>query len=323
VIKRLLLLLALFLPASTHLPGSAHAAAWPERPITLVVPFAAGGITDLLARLTAERLTNTFGKPFVVENVVGAAGTLATERVARAKPDGYTLLFATITQITVAPFLNKITYDPIADFKPVAIVATSPFVISVSANFPANNLAEFVAHVKKHQGKLTYGTAGAGSLSHLSSAVFLKRAGLDMVMVPYKGVAPAFNDLLGGNVHMVSATPVELKPFIGTDKLKYLGTSGANRSTVMPDVPAIAETYPGHDIETWNGVVAPSGTPADIIDALAREITAAENDPKFVERLKTLGVDPIRVAKDEFAALIARNMEEWRKRVADMGLQAQ
>jgi tripartite-type tricarboxylate transporter receptor subunit TctC len=289
----------------------------------LVVPFAAGGITDLLARMTAERLSNVFGKPFIVENVVGAAGTLATERVARAKPDGHTLLFATITQIAVAPFMNKIAYDPIGDFKPVAIVATSPFVIAVSADFPADNIEQFVAHVKKHQGKLTYGAAGAGSLSHLSAAVFLKRAGLDMIMVPYKGLAPAFTDLLGGTVHMVSATPVELKPFIGTSKLKFLASSGRTRSTVMPNVPAVAETYPGHDIETWNGVVAPSGTPSDIIDALAREVTAGENDPKFTERLKTLGVDPVRVAKDEFAAVIAKNMADWRKLVSEMGLQSQ
>jgi tripartite-type tricarboxylate transporter receptor subunit TctC len=196
-------------------------------------------------------------------------------------------------------------------------------VISVGAGFPADNLEQFIAHVKKHPGELTYGSAGVGSLSHLSSAAFLKNAGLDMIMVPYKGVAPAFNDLLGGTLHMSSATPVELKPFIGTNKLKFLASSGAKRSTVMPDVPTIAETYPGHDIETWNGVMAPSGTPADIIDALAREIIAAENDPKFIERLKTLGVDPIRVAKDEFAALIAQNMVDWRKRVSDMGLKVQ
>ena len=317
--RLLLLLLALLVPL---LPARVQAA-WPERPVTLIIPFAAGGITDLLARITAERLSDTFGKPFVVENVVGAAGTLATSKAARAKPDGHTLLFVTTTQITVAPFINKIDYDPARDFRPVAIVATSPFVTTVGVDFPADNIETFVAYVKKHPGELTYGTAGAGSLSHLSTAVFLKRAGLDMIMVPYKGVAPAFNDLLAGTVRMVSATPVELKPFIDSGKLKFIASSGARRSELMPRVPAIAEVYPGHDVETWNGIVAPSGTPPDIIDALAQEITMAEDDPGFTARLKTLGVDPVRVAKDAFAAVIARDTEAWRKRVSEMGLQLQ
>jgi tripartite-type tricarboxylate transporter receptor subunit TctC len=316
MLKRLLVVLALLLPSQVH-------AAWPDRPVTLVVPFAAGGITDLLARITAERLSATFKQTFVVENVVGAAGTIATDKVARATPDGYTLLFATITQISVAPFLNKITYDPVRDFKPVAIVATSPFVITVSADFPADNLDQFVAHVKKNPGQLTYGTAGPGSLSHLSAAVFLKRAGIDMIMVPYKGLSPAFNDLLAGTVNMVSATPVELKPFFGTKKLKFIASSGATRSRMMPDVPAIADAYSGHDIETWNGIVAPSGTPQDIIDQLARAIVAANSDPAFIERLKTLGVEPSRVAGEEFKAVISKDMGLWRNRVSEMGLKLQ
>jgi tripartite-type tricarboxylate transporter receptor subunit TctC len=316
-------LLSLLLAAPVSALPAAVQAAWPERPVTLIVPFAAGGITDLLARITAERLSGAFGKPFVIENVVGAAGTLATGKAARAKPDGHTLLFATTTQITVAPLVNKIDYEPARDFKPVAVVATSPFVISVSAAFPADDLAHFVAHVKKQPGRLTYGAAGVGSLSHLSGAVFLHRAGLDMIMVPYKGLSPAFNDLLGGTVDMVMATPVELKPFIAAGKLKFIASSGATRSAVMPDVPTIAESYPGHDIVTWNGIVAPSATPADIIGALMREIAAAENDPEFTGRLKTLGVDPSRLAGDDFTAVIAADTEAWRKRVAEMGIQSQ
>lgn len=320
MIGRLLpLFVAVFLAA---FPGGVEAA-WPQRPVTLIVPFAAGGITDLLARITAERLSGAFSKPFVVENVVGAAGTVATGKAARAIPDGYTLLFVTTTQITVAPFVNRIDYDPARDFKPIAIVATSPFVIAVRPGFPADDLAQFVAYVKQHQGLLTYGTAGAGSLSHLSTAVFLRRAGLDMVMVPYKGVAPAFNDLLSGTVDMVSTTPVELRPFVDTGKLKFIASSGGTRSAAMPSVPAIAESYPGHDIVTWNGIIAPSATPADIIERLTREIAAAQNDAEFTGRLKKLGVDPSRVAGDAFAAVIAKDTEDWRKRVSEMGLQVQ
>jgi tripartite-type tricarboxylate transporter receptor subunit TctC len=317
--RLLALLAALVLPA--FFAGAQ--AAWPQRPVTLIVPFAAGGITDLLARITAERLSGAFGKPFVVENVPGAAGTLATGKAARAMPDGYTLLFVTTTQITVAPFVNRVDYDPARDFKPVAIVATSPFVLAVGASFAADDLAQFVAYVKKRPGLLTYGTAGAGSLTHLSTAVFLRRAGLDMVMVPYKGVAPAFNDLLSGTLDMVAATPVELRPFADTGKLKFIASSGGTRSSAMPGVAAIAESYPGHDIVTWNGIVAPAATPAEVIDGLTRQIAAAQDDPQFTGRLKKLGVDPSRVAGDAFAAVIARDTEDWRRRVSEMGLQVQ
>ncbi len=291
--------------------------------MTLIVPFAAGGVTDLLARTTAERLSNAFGKTFVVENVAGATGILATSKAARSKPDGYTLLFATTPQITVAPFVNRIDYDPVRDFKPVAIIATSPFVTTVRVDFPADSIEQFVAHVNQHPGRLTYGTAGAGSLSHLSIAAFLRRAGLDMIMVPYRGLAPAFNDLLAGAVHAVSATPVELKPFIAGGRLKFICSSGAVRSEQLPDVPAIAESYPGYEIVTWNGIVAPAGTPSDVIGALVREISAAEHDPEFTGRLRTLGVDPSRVAGEAFAAVIVKETEEWRKRVSELGLQVQ
>jgi tripartite-type tricarboxylate transporter receptor subunit TctC len=316
MLKRLFLLIALVYPAAAH-------ADWPQRPVTLVVPFAAGGITDVLARVTAERLTRAFGKPFIVENVVGAAGAIATTKVAKAAPDGHTLLFVTVTQLTVTPYMGKVTYDPIRDFAPVAIVATSPFVLTVGADFPAEDLQGFIAYVKARPNELTYGTAGSGSLSHLSAAVFLKRAGLDMVMVPYRGIAPAFSDLLGGSVQMVSATPVELKPFVDGKKLRLLASSGATRSETLPEVPAIAESMTGHDIETWNGIVAPAQTPKEIVDALMREIALAENDSRFVEQLKKLGVEPSKVAGRDFEAVIARDTEVWRKLIPELGLEAQ
>lgn len=300
----------------------AHAA-WPERPVTVVVPFAAGGITDTLARLTAERLQASLGKPFIIENQVGAAGTTATHRVARAAPDGYTLLFATISQISIAPFMNKISYDPIKDFEPIAIVATSPFIVTTGADSPAKTLPEFIDYVKARPGKLTYGSAGPGSLSHLSSALFLKRAGLEMTMVPYRGLAPAFADLMAGNVHMLSATPVELKPFVDGKKLQLLGSSGPKRSVALPDVPTIAETFPGHAVTTWNGIVVPAKTPRPIIDALARAILAAQKSDEFSNRLRQLGVDQTIVTPQEFEKQIATDTEIWRTLIPELGLQAQ
>ncbi len=169
--------------------ASAAQAAWPERPVVLVVPFAAGGITDLLARITAERLQTAFRQTFIVENQLGAAGVVAADRVARAAPDGYTLLFTPVFQVTMAPFTHVVKFDPVKDFAPVAIVASSPFVITVGASVPARTLGEFIAYVKARPGQVPFASAGAGSLTHVSSAAFIHSAGLDMIHVPYKGLA--------------------------------------------------------------------------------------------------------------------------------------
>jgi tripartite-type tricarboxylate transporter receptor subunit TctC len=317
VLARILSLLVVAVTAS------GARAAWPERPVTVVVPFAAGGITDTLARLTAARLQTALGQAFVVENQSGAAGAIATEHVARAEPDGYTLLFSTLTQIAVVPLTSKVAYDPIKDFEPVSIIATSPFVLTTDADFPAKTLTEFISYVKAHPAQFTYGTAGAGSLSHISAAVFLKRAGLDMTMVPYRGLVPAFDDLLSGNVQMVSATPVELQPFMHTGKVRLLASSGATRSRSLPDVPVIAETFPGHEVVTWNGMHAPARTPQAVIDTLSRAILAAQADKDFTARLRQIGVDPVTITPADFQARIVGETEYWRKLIAEMGLQAQ
>lgn len=302
---------------------AAARAGWPERTVTLMVPFAPGGITDTLARITAARLQSALGRPFIVENIAGAAGLVATERVAHARPDGYTLLFSTITQIAVAPFTNKIDYDPIKDFKPVSIVATSPFILTTRSDFPAKTLPEFISYVKAHPRRFTYGTAGSGSLSHISAAVFLKRAGLDMTMVPYHGLAPAFTDLLEGNVQMVSATPVELLPYMQSKAVRLLASSGAARSASLPNVPAIAETIPGHQVITWNGILAPAQTPQEVIDTLARAILAAEADKEFTGRLQQIGVDPATVTPEQFQKRIAADTAYWSKAIPELGLQPQ
>jgi tripartite-type tricarboxylate transporter receptor subunit TctC len=310
------------LVASIALPTLAEAA-WPERPVVVLVPFAPGGINDVLARLTAERLQAAFGRSFVVENEPGAAGIIAAQRVARAQPDGYTLFFSTISQIAIAPFTHKIDFDPIKDFKPISIVATTPFVITVGKPFPARSLAEFAAYVRSKPGQLTFGSAGAGSLTHLASEVFLKSAGLSMVHVPYKGVLPAFTDLLAGHIEMLAASPVELRPYFGTDAVKLLAVTGATRSRYLPDVPAFSEQFPGPEVVTWNGLLAPARTPPDVIDALSREIDAAEKSPEFRKRLSDLGVDPANIGPEEFARVIAADHERWRDIIRDLGVKIQ
>jgi tripartite-type tricarboxylate transporter receptor subunit TctC len=298
-------------------------AAWPERPVTIVVPFTAGGITDLLARALAERLQAALKEPFLVEDLPGGAGVVAADHVLRAQPDGYTLLFTPIFQITMAPFTHAVKFDPVRDFKPIAAVASSPFVITVGTSVPPGDLAAFIAYVKAQPGKLTYGTAGSGSLTHVSSAVFLKSAGLDMVQVPYKGLGQAFVDLLGGQVAMMSASPVEVKPYLDSGKIRPLAVTGATRSKQLPGVPAIAETIKSPPVITINGLVAAAQVPQDVIDTLSRAIVAAEQSPDFVARIDKLGAEPMVTTPAEFAKIIADDTALWRDTVRDLGLKAQ
>jgi tripartite-type tricarboxylate transporter receptor subunit TctC len=315
-IRRVLVVTGVVLATAAH-------AAWPERPVTVLVPFTAGGITDVLARLTAERLRDALKQPFIVENVPGAAGIIAADRVLKAAPDGYTLLFTPIFQITMAPFTNNVTFDAVKDFKPIAVVGASPFVITVGASVPANTLAEFIAYVKAQPGRITFGSAGSGSLSHVSSAVFLKSAGLEMIHVPYRGLGAAFTDLFAGHVAMLSASPVELKPYLDSGKVKMLAVTSTARSKQLPNVPTIGDTLKCPPVITYNGLLAPGRVPQDIVDLVAREIGAAEKSPDFQERLERIGVDPIVATPAEFAAIIAEDTERWRDIVRDLNLKPQ
>lgn len=315
--------LAVAAAATAVLTMAGPAVAWPERTVTMLVPFAPGGITDTLARITAERLQARLKQPFVLENASGATGTIAASRVARAEPDGYTLFFATVTQITVAPFTHNITYDPIKDFKPISVVGMAPFVITVGESVPARTLPELIAHVKANPGKLSYGSAGAGSLTHIAAAQFTKAAGIEMNHVPYKGVAPAFQDLVAGHISMMSPSPVELRPFLEQGKLKPLAITNTQRTGMVPNVPAITEFLPGNaPVVTWNGVMAPAKTPASVIDILSRELRAAAQDPAFLERLAKIGVDPVLHMPDDFARIISGDLERFRVIIRDLGLKA-
>ena len=313
-----------FLAAALMAVSSAAQAAWPERPVTLVVPFAAGGITDVVSRLTAERLQTAFKQNFIVENRVGAAGVIATEHVARAAPDGYTLLYSSISQIAIAPFTHKVSYDPVKDFQPIAMTIVTPFFITVSSSFPANTLEEFIAYVKTKPGQLTYGSSGPGGPTHINSAVMLKRAGLDMIHVPYRGVAPAFTALLAGDVHMISASPVELKPYLESKTVKLLGASSPKRVADFPNVPSIAEMFPGHSVLSWAGVLAPARTPQAVIDALSREIVAIGQQPVYRTKVGELGLDLVEPhTPADFQKVIAEDLVRWEKIVNEYGLKVQ
>lgn len=311
---------ALILSAFT--PLTAHAA-WPERPVTFVIPFAAGGLTDVLARLTAERLQAKLGQPFVVENAAGAAGTIAAQRVVRAEPDGYTLLYGAAAQFTTTPFTHTTSYDAIKDFKPISIVATSPFVITIGKQVPATTMPEFIAHAKSKPGQIAYGSAGAGSSTHLAAALFAKSAGLEMNHVPYKGVGPAFQDLIAGHIALMSPSPVELRPFLEKGDVKPLAVTDNKRTPLVPGVPAITEFVASPPVITWNGILAPARAPQVVVDTLSREIRAANQDPAFRDRLVKLGVDPVVHTPAEFAKQLAEDYERWRVIVRDLGLRVQ
>ena len=298
----------------------ARAQTYPVRPVTLVVPFAVGGITDVVARLTAGQLQASLKQSFLVENQPGGAGILAANRVAKATPDGYLLLFTPIFQITMAPFTHTVTFDPIKDFMPIASVAASPFAITVGNSFPANSLADFIAYVKAKPGQLSFGSAGTGSFTHVSSAVFLKSAGLDMVHVPYRGVVPALTDLLGGQIAMISASPVEIKPFLESGKIRPLAVTSSERSKQLPNVPTVAETLKSPPVVTYNGLLAPRRTPVEIVEAIAH---ALRNDVEFQDRLAQVGTDPFVSTPEEFAKIITADIVQWRDIVRDLNLKTQ
>jgi tripartite-type tricarboxylate transporter receptor subunit TctC len=291
---------------------SAAHAEWPERSITIVVPFAAGGNTDSIARITAEWLTRQLKQPVLVDNKPGASGAIAAEYVARATGDGYTLFMASLPQMAILPHVQKVRYDPVRSFVPVSIVATNPFALAVANNVPANTLTDLVKLAKAKPGEIAYASAGSGSVSHLSIALFMQRAGIRMNHIPYKGGAPAINDVLGGQVPMYFGNLAEILPQYKSGKFKVMAVSSNKRVSQMPDVPTIAEQgYPGFSTYTWNGVAAPAGTPKEVINTLSKAIMSASQDAAFVAKLKGIGVDALCNSPEEFARVLNKDIVKW------------
>ena len=304
----------LFLLAALCTPVFAQQ--WPQKPIKVVVPFPPGGVTDSLARITAEWLTQRLGQPVIAENRPGASGAIAAEFVARADPDGYTLFSAATPQLAIVPHVQKISYDPLKDFAPISIIGTNPFALGCNANLPPNSLKEFVEHVKARPGQLSYASPGTGSVGHLSMALFLARAGLKMEAVLYKGGGPAMVDVLAGHVPCYFGNLNELIPHAGTGRMKLYAVSGATRAAQLPNVPTVAEQgYPGFRTVTWTGYMAPANTPREVIERVAREIGAACKDATFAGRLNKIGVDPVCSTPAEFAQAIRDDLQTWKEAV--------
>lgn len=317
------LVAALAALASCCALAQAPAPAWPTRPVSIVVPFGPGGNTDTLARLVAAQLSKSLNAAVVVENRPGSAGLLATRHVLAAPADGHTLLMATASQLVTAPFINpQFNFDPLKDFAPVINVGANPFVLAVRAGLPARNVAELVALARQQPGKLTYGSGGSGALTHLSAYLFTQRAGIDMVHIPYRGAAPALTDLIGGSIDLYSASPSEVIPHAAGGKIRLLAVSNAHRLKELPAVPTLAETFPGHEVTTWNGLVARAGTPPAVLDRLAAEVSKLQDDPLAMKKLEDAGVAPLFTQRAAFGAQLQREVDLWGRALRHSGIKA-
>ncbi len=302
----------------------ARADNWPDKPIKLLVPFAAGGNIDVNGRLMAARLSEVLGQQMIVENRVGGSGIIATEAVARSAPDGYTLLWASTNVMSIVPNTTKTPYDPINDFAPISALGESPQVLLVNSKVPAKTVAEFVAYAKAQKEPLAYGGGGgAGSASNLIMALFLARAELKMTSVNYRGTALALTDMIAGHIPTTFVPILEAYAQRTNPNVRVLAVSGAKRAASMPDVPTIAETYPGFNAISWTGMLGPKGTPQPIIDRLSSEMIKATKDPKFLAVLLEAGIDPIAAGPEKFAEMIKSELPVWKKAVDIAGVKIQ
>jgi tripartite-type tricarboxylate transporter receptor subunit TctC len=307
------------------LPLHVNAQAWPAKPVKVLVPFPPGGVTDAVARITADWLTQRLGQTFVVENRPGASGAIAAEALARSDADGYTLLSASTPQLAIVPYVQKVNYDPLKDFAPISIVGTNAFALGCNDRVPAATLKAFVDYGKANPGKLTYASPGQGSVGHLTMALFLARAGLKGEAVMYKGGGPAVADVVAGHVPCYFGNFNELIPHAGAGgRLKILAVSSPQRAPQLPNVPTVAEQgYPGFRTQTMNGYVAPGATPRDIVERIAREIGAGCKDSAFAARLEKIGVDPVCSTPAAFTQAIGEDLAIWKEAVAAAGMKAQ
>jgi len=296
-------------------------AAFPERPLRLVVPFPAGGAADLMARGLAQHLGEQLGQQVVIDNRGGAGGTVACEIVARAPADGYTLLFGTMGTQAINPALySKLRYDPLKDFAPIALTHITPRVLVVGPSVKARTVGELVALARAKAGQLTYGSAGNGSSSHLSGALFESLAGVDLVHVPYKGSAPLLTDLLAGRVDATFDSFTVYEEHIKSGRVRALAVTSRTRMAALPQVPTLAEAgLPGYEVSNWLGVLAPAGTPKEVVTALHATVIRAMSDAGMKRQLTALGIEPAASTPDEFSALIRSEIPKWAQLVKASG----
>jgi tripartite-type tricarboxylate transporter receptor subunit TctC len=304
-------------------PAAAFAQAFPNKPVKVIVTFPPGGTPDIYGRVLSQELSVLWKQPVVVENKAGASGTIGTDYVAKAAPDGYTLLFAADASITIAPLLySKNPYDPVKDLAPIVNAAAGPFVIMAHPSFPANNIKELLALAKAQPGKISYASSGAGGQQHLTMETIKSMGGVDLLHIPYKGFGQGVTDVLANQVPLIVGGITASISFTQSGKLKALGITGTKRSSFFPNVATVAETLPGFDITAWYGFMAPAGTPRDIVNKIHDDVVTIIKRPEFQARLAKDAIDPVANTPEQFAAQIKTDLAMWSKiiKAADVKL---
>jgi len=312
------LLLALLAAATT----TASAQPYPSKPVKLIVPFPPGGNTDVVGRLVSQKLTDALGQQFIVENRAGAGGTIGAEAAAKSPADGYTLFFGTTGTLASAPALQpSLRYDPVKGFAPISTLANAPIVVFVNSAIPADSLSRLVQLAKSKPGELKYGSAGTGHFVHIAGEMFKSAAGVDMLHVPYKGVAPALVDLLGGRIDVMFDTVPQYEPHLQSGKVRALAVAHRNRLAQLPAVPTTAEAgLPGYELASWFGLLAPAGTPAEAVTRLNAEVVKALSTREVIDTLVKLGLEPSASSPQQYAALIVEEGARWRRVIREANI---
>jgi tripartite-type tricarboxylate transporter receptor subunit TctC len=319
LLRRVFAVLALLLAV----PAACAADAYPSRPVHLIIPFPPGGSNDVVGRVFAAALGDRLGQTVVVENRSGAGGVVGTELASKAAPDGYTLLVISLAH-AVNPWLYKLNYDPIKAFTPIGIMASGTNVLAVNPTLGVKTVKELLALAKAKPGELNYASAGIGSFQHLGGELFKLDAGVDIVHVPFRGGGPALLDVIAGNTKIMFSSLVQTTPFIKNGQLLALGTGGAARSPVLPDVPTIAEAgVPNYQATNWWGIIAPAGTPKEVVEKVRAALAEAQDSAETRKRLESEGADVVRMSRAEFGAFMASEMDKWGKVVKESGIKAQ
>jgi len=299
-------------PALLCLPALARAQSFPTKPIRYIVPVAAGGGNDMIARVVTERWGKALGQNFIVENQGGGGGVIASVATARAAPDGYTLMQGYVATHGTTPATRKVPYDAIKDFTPIGMIGGTPNVLVVNSALPVKTLAEFIDHLKKNPGRLSYGSAGQGSLTHLTMELFKQQIGAFMLHIPYRGIAPAFTDLLGGQTQAMFPGLAAALPHLRSGRVRALAVTGKSRSDQLKDVPTLEESgFKGFDAIQWYGSVGPAGMPADVVRQLNETQVAVLKDPDLRERLSVEAVEPMPMTPEQFGQYIRADIQRW------------
>ena len=309
------------LALSSLLIGAAALAAYPDKPITLVVPWAAGGSTDILARAIGEQLSRSMGQPVIVENRAGASGNIGSLLVAKAKPDGYTLLIGSMSTHAMNPALiPSMPFKGADDFTPIALVANVINTMVINPSVPAKTVPELIAYARANPGKLAYASAGGGSTNHLSAEMFKKAAGIEMLHVPYKGGAPAVLDTVGNQTQVLFSAGTQTLPHVKSGKLRLIAVTEPKRSALLPDVPTVAETLPGYEMSVWYAAFGPAGMPRDLVSKLNAEINRALAVPEVRSRMEAMGVDVISSTPEQLTETLKRDTLRYTRVIHELGI---